>query len=159
MGIEIIFNSPQFLYIDASGAGPISEGSDVEHMDQYAIASRLSYFFLNTTPDTILMEAAANGALGTASKFKNMQSVWLMTRFLETLTNFHDDWLDLYTLDTASRDDTLYPTFTEDLLESMQIENDLFVSEVSGLEPRVLRTYFFSQNLDQLGFGFSLWSG
>ena len=44
MGIEIIFSLPQFLYIDASGAGPISESSDVEHMDQYAIASRLSYF-------------------------------------------------------------------------------------------------------------------
>ena len=49
------------------------------------------------------------------------------------------------TLDTASRDDTLYPTFTEDLLESMQIENDLFVSEVIWSGALNFEDLFFSQ--------------
>ena len=131
MGLEIIFNSPQFLYIDASGAGPIADGSTVEHLDQFAIASRLSYFFLNTTPDSQLMESAAAGILGSRQQIRE-HAVRLVqdTRFLETLTGFHEDWLNLYQLDGAHRDETLYPTFSEDLIEAMRTETDLFITEV-----------------------------
>ena len=44
------------------------------------------------------MEAAANGALGTRLEVQE-HAIRMANdpRFLETLTNFHDDWLDLYT--------------------------------------------------------------
>lgn len=131
MGIEIIFNSPQFLYIDASGANPIESDTTIEQLDQYAIASRLSYFFLNTTPDTQLMTAAASNNLQNRSQIREQATRLAQDpRFLKTLTAFHEDWLNLYQLDGADRDETMYPQFSENLVEAMRIETDLFVTEV-----------------------------
>ena len=145
MGIEVIFNSPQFLYIDASGANPIVEGSEIEHLDQYAIASRLSYFFLNTTPDAQLLEAAAAGELQTRSQVREHALRLVQNpRFLDTLTGFHDDWLNLYHLDGAHRDETLYPNFTEDLIQAMRTETDLYISEVLWSGEVKFEDLFFS---------------
>ena len=92
------------------------------------------------------MNAAAEGQLGSRQEVRT-HAIRLSNdpRFLQTLTGFHDDWLDLYTLDTASRDDTLYPTFTTDLVEAMQMRNDLFVSEVIWSGSLRFEDLFFSQ--------------
>lgn len=146
MGMEVIFNAPQFLYIDASGAGPIMEHSDVEHLDQYAIAARLSYFFINTTPDAELMNAASSGTLQTRQQIReHALRLAQDPRFFDTLTAFHEDWLNLFHLDDAHRDEEMYPTFSDDLVEAMRIETDLFMTEVLWSGQAKFEDLFFSR--------------
>ena len=131
MGLEILFTSPQFLYIDAAGLEPVSEGAEVQYLDPYAVASRLSFFFLNTTPDNELIEAAEAGRLRTREEVRE-QALRLAQdpRFLDTLHAFHEDWLNLYQLQDAAREAEMYPSFSEDLLASMRTETELFLGEV-----------------------------
>ena len=57
-----ILASPFFLYrsIDAS---PASDGAEYPLIDEFSLASRLSYFFWSTMPDHTLLELAERGAL------------------------------------------------------------------------------------------------
>ena len=62
--IEAILCSPRFLYLQENG----------DRLDDYAIASRLSYFLWNTMPDQSLLEDAAKGRLRDTAVIKNTLS-------------------------------------------------------------------------------------
>jgi len=131
ISLQLILNLPQFLYLDPSDGVPLSGDPSVAHLDDYAVASRLSYFFLNTTPDAELLEAASNGALGTrAQVLPQAERLAKDPRALEMMASFHADWLNLFQLDTTQRDPEKYPQFDEDLLAAMRKETSLFVNEV-----------------------------
>ncbi|MCA9583091.1 MAG: DUF1595 domain-containing protein, partial [Myxococcales bacterium] len=65
--IEAVLNSPRFLYHIEVGA-PVD--GEMAALDDYEIASKLSYFLWNTMPDEELFEAAAKGELHTEEQIR-----------------------------------------------------------------------------------------
>lgn len=61
--VSALLQSPKFLYRTEYGQ-PVA-GTATRRYTGYELASRLSYFLWNTTPDDALLEAAARGALDT----------------------------------------------------------------------------------------------
>lgn len=69
MGIEAVLQSPKFLYRYEGGEEGAAEGGAVP-LDDFELATRLSFFLWDTIPDEKLLEAARNGELSTADQLE-----------------------------------------------------------------------------------------
>jgi hypothetical protein len=61
--VELILQAPQTVYVDE---GDQTRAPGIYRLDDWALASRLSYFLWGTMPDRALFEAAASGQLADA---------------------------------------------------------------------------------------------
>jgi hypothetical protein len=94
LAVSAMLQSPQFLYRleePPAGAGP-----GVYALDDVALATRLSYFLWESTPDEALLEAAEAGELSTAEGLRTVVTRMLNdARVGRTLWDFHRQWLGL----------------------------------------------------------------
>ena len=67
LAVTATLTSPSFIFRSEVQAEPDNPGKVVP-IDEYALASRLSYFLWDTTPDDELLRAAAAGELSAASR-------------------------------------------------------------------------------------------
>jgi hypothetical protein len=112
--------SPAFLYREELGA---PDGGNGRLLDDYAVASRLSFFIANTPPDALLLDAAASGALATdaglrAQADRLMRSAGASLAVDELLT----DYLRLDALDSLAKLTDVYPDATPTLPSAMKEE-------------------------------------
>ncbi len=96
-------------------------------LSDFALASRLSYFLWNSTPDQTLLDLARNGSLSNP-KVLHEQTERLLNdpkadRFV---TDFVNQWLGLRGLDDTSPDRNLYPDYDEFLKLSSAMETEGF---------------------------------
>ncbi len=126
-----ILCSPRFMYF--------SENAGI--LDDYAIASRLSYMLWNSMPDWTLMSLARDG------KLRNRQTIYdQVDRMLKTrrgkqfVTDFANEWLDLVDIDFTEPDRKLYKQFDVIVQEAMLFETRMYLqtmfrndAPVSGL--------------------------
>jgi len=119
-----VFCSPRFLYLKES-PGPL---------DDFAIASRLSYFLTRTAPDSTLRELAAAGNLAGRPEVLREQTERLLNdpRSERFIIDLSDSWLDLREMDSTSPDKYLFPEFDEYLRFSMPLETRAFLRELMG---------------------------
>lgn len=98
-------------------------------LDDFAIASRLSYFLTRTTPDETLLSMAAAGELTGNPEALRIQTERLINdkRFTRFIEDFADAWLDLRNLHFTSPDSKLYPEFDPFLRFSMAAETHAFL--------------------------------
>lgn len=142
-----ILCSPRFLtFIEKPGA-----------LDDYTIASRLSYALWVSLPDAKLIEAAASGDLRKPTKraeqIERLLADPKSQRFIKSFTN---QWLKLNQIDFTTPDPRRFSGFDATLQESMLqetraylgelIKNDqgisnLVVSEFAFLNERLVRHY------------------
>lgn len=117
-----LFCSPRFLYL-AEPAG---------RLDDYAVASRLSYFLSRTGPDDELRRLAEQGRLTSNPRTLRAQVDRLLDdpRFERFITDFCDSWLDLREIDFTAPDTSLYPEFDDYLRWSMPLETTAFVRQL-----------------------------
>jgi hypothetical protein len=108
-GIAALFESPNFLYrVELGTADPTSGG--VLRYKSYELASRLSYFLWNTTPDDALLDAAGTGALDTDDGLAaQVDRLLTSTRARDATKNFFYERLGLSQLVGLSKDTTVYP--------------------------------------------------
>jgi hypothetical protein len=100
-------------------------------LDDYAIASRLSYFLSGSMPDDALMAAAAAGKLRQSSeRVAQAKRLLASPAANEFVRDFTSQWLDLKNLEATSPDTKLYPEFDPALLDAMRQETELFVGHV-----------------------------
>lgn len=128
--LQAILQSPGFLYHnEAVTTLPDAEG--LVRLDAYALASRLSYFLWNTMPDDALFAAAAEGRLETSDDIaREARRMIGDEKFRNALKSFHWQWLGIKNLEGESKDETLFPQFTPELVAAMQRETLEFVSHV-----------------------------
>jgi hypothetical protein len=90
-------------------------------LDDYALATRLSYFLWNSEPDATLRSLADRGALHKpgvlAAQADRMLADPRAQRFVDA---FLDYWLDLRKIDNSSPDADLYPDYFQYLRQSWQ---------------------------------------
>ncbi len=90
-------------------------------LDDFALASRLSYLLWNSAPDETLWEVARQGKLRDAEVLRAQTDRMLndpkSQRFVD---NFLDQWLGLWGIDNTTPDKDLYPEF-DDLLKMSSV--------------------------------------
>jgi hypothetical protein len=122
--------SPMFLF----RAEPPNTSADVRPLDQYALASRLSYFLWGSMPDELLFDVAAAGKLHDPDVLKNVIPRMLRNdRSLNFAQRFVDQWLRIRELDTDKAPDAeLFPTYAtdEELRSDIRLQPALFFREL-----------------------------
>ena len=126
MALRAILVSPEFLFRierDPAGVAPDTayEISDLE------LASRLSFFLWSSIPDDPLLDLAAAGRLKDPAVLE--EQVGRMTadsRFQSLVDNFAGQWLYLRNMRLVRPEQSVFPTFDENLRQAFQRETELF---------------------------------
>ena len=132
-GIQVAVNailvSPRFLF-RLEGSDGASSVRDIRNLDDYELASRLSYFIWCSTPDDELLNLAKEGKLSNEKVMVAQLSRMLLDPRVNGLTaGFATQWLNLRNLSEVVPDPSVYE-FTNDLRDSMQRETELFFEHV-----------------------------
>lgn len=109
MYIVAILQSPSFLYRPETLA---SENVGPQRLDEWAIASRLSYLLWQTMPDQTLFDAARSKQLGSATDLRTQVTRMLTDpKAASAVRHFAEQWLEVDSLSTLSKDESTYPDF------------------------------------------------
>jgi mono/diheme cytochrome c family protein len=119
VGFKSILVSPEFLFLREKPG----------KLDDFALASRLSYFLWSSMPDEELLTLAAGRKLreNLRAQTERMLKDPKAAAFTK---NFAGQWLSLRNIDATLPDPALYPEFNDGLKESMIQEPILFFDEV-----------------------------
>ena len=132
VGLRAVLVSPSFLFLrekPATASAPASPNAP--KLDDFALASRLSYFLWSSMPDEPLFELAAARKLHEPGMLREQVERMLRDRKAKAFTeNFTGQWLSLRAIDATSPDRTLYPEYDEILKVAMLKETGLFFDEV-----------------------------
>jgi len=133
-GMFAILNSKSFLFI-AEG----DENASRQTLNDWEIASRLSYLLWNTMPDTELFALAEQGKLRDKAVLADQAARLLADARSQRFTDsFATQWLRLRKVGMFQPDKMLYPDYDKTLENSMVGETKAFFREVltSGLTLR-----------------------
>jgi hypothetical protein len=123
--LETILQSPQFLYFDES-IGQTADKDGTRRLSDWALASRLSYFLWDTTPDATLLGLAEKGTLATEIEAQARRMLD-DPRARAVVARFHDEWLRVGKLDGLPKD---VPGWSPALAQEMRAETRKFVEHV-----------------------------
>ncbi|MCH2207632.1 MAG: DUF1592 domain-containing protein [Lentisphaerales bacterium] len=119
--LKAMMVSPRFLY-HQEAAGKV---------DDYALASRLSYFLWRSTPDDELLKLAKQKKISQQKILKEQISRMLQDKKSERfLKDFTKQWLQTYKVGEIMPDKQLYPKYDKLLEEAMVEETQSFIKEV-----------------------------
>jgi hypothetical protein len=127
---------PRFLYrIEAEPAG--LDAGTVYEVDDFALASRLSFFLWSSMPDDALLEVAAAGRLGAPAVLAaETRRMLADPKAAALVDNFAAQWLLLRELDSVTPDAA---DFDENLRRAMLRETKLVLDTVLRDDSSVLR--------------------
>jgi hypothetical protein len=118
--------SPRFLYRVELGGG----SAEPMPLDDYELASRLSYFLWSSMPDDELFALAEAGQLQDADQLRaevdRMLADGKADAFYES---FVGQWLHLRHFEHSTPDAEMFPEFDEELRAAMRTETILFVRD------------------------------
>lgn len=121
-GIAALLTAPDFLFMKEKPG----------RLNDYALATRLSYFLTRTSPDEELMALAGQGKLTGDSVTLMAQVDRLLAdpRSERFVVDFLDGWLDLRSIEFTNPDRNLFPEFDAYLQWSMLKESRGFFSQL-----------------------------
>lgn len=127
LAIQAALTSPKFLFRFELDDQPTTAESVA--IDEYQLASRLSYFIWSSVPDAELTELAAKKQL-TANLDAQVKRMLKDKKAEALVDNFAMQWLQLGRLQLVAPDQKLFPSFNEFLRRSMFKETKLFLGEI-----------------------------
>ncbi|MCX7409779.1 MAG: DUF1592 domain-containing protein [Planctomycetales bacterium] len=98
-------------------------------LDEYQLASRLSYFLWSTMPDDELFALAGKGEL-TQNLDAQVRRMLADPKSRSLVDQFAMQWLQLQRLKTVSPDTKLFPQFDDALRAAMFQETELFIDAI-----------------------------
>ena len=122
-----ILNAPPFLHQAADSSSDRTPG----RLDDFALATRLSYFLWRSSPDDALLDVARAGRLSDptvlAQQVDRMLDDVKRERFVK---DFAGQAFRLYEMLATSPDPELYPEYDDQLAQAMTRETELFLDEL-----------------------------
>ena len=119
--LRTMLSSPEFLF----------HSSHPGELDDFALATRLSYFLWKSLPDDQLFLLAAESKLSEstvlASEVDRMLDDEKARRFIE---DFLGQWLELRDIDATTPDDQLYPEYDDVLRQAMLEESHRYFEQL-----------------------------
>ena len=129
-GLKGVICSPEFLFLEESVEGTDSN-RESPRINDFALASRLSYFLWSSLPDADLLALAERGHLMQdkvlRAQVERMLDDPKSRRFVES---FAGQWLRLHDIDFTVPDRNLYPEYNQLLRQSMLDETHAFFREL-----------------------------
>ncbi|HEV7281084.1 MAG TPA: DUF1592 domain-containing protein [Pirellulaceae bacterium] len=130
--------SPRFLYREAK-QGP---------MDDYAVASWLSYALWDSIPDRQLREAAAKGQLQNRDQvYAQAERMLDDERTRAKLRVFLHQWLNVDRMHDLKKDGEVYPGFDERLVSDLRTSLDLYLEEFAWGDAPDFRRLFLDDEV------------
>ncbi|MBL9101429.1 MAG: DUF1592 domain-containing protein [Myxococcales bacterium] len=128
--VRAMLLSAKFLYRQSLAAAPFPADDEPVPLDDYALASRLSYFLWSSMPDDELFDAAAAGALATTEGLRAQVQRMLADPKADALRRgFASQWLSTRLLGLHGVDAATFPSFDEPLRQAMAAEAELFFAD------------------------------
>jgi hypothetical protein len=127
--VAALLQSPNFLYVVEVGQ-PTGEG-EIRELDQYELATRLSFFTVGHTPDLAMLDLAEAGGLDTDEEVRAL-ALELLDRpeARDRLAEFYDELYRLRDLETKGKDSMMFPGFDQELAAAMRQETLLLIQNV-----------------------------
>jgi hypothetical protein len=150
LALQAVLVSPHFLFRGELQPEPDNPRS-VHPVNEFALASRLSYFLWSSMPDDALLAEAQRGTLR-----RNLDAqVRRMLRDPKSaalVENFAGQWLQLRNLRLAMPDAQTFPAWNDSLRGAMQRETELFFEHIVREDRSVLEflTADYTFNNEQL---------
>jgi len=127
--LKAVLVSPQFLFI--TPAGEAEKGREIVPLDDYQLASRLSYLLWATMPDAELSALADSGKLHEPAILKaQVKRLLLDPRSRALFDGFGAQWLGLGNLETKAFDTARFPQMTGAMRSAMYDEARLFFESI-----------------------------
>lgn len=134
LALQAVLVSPHFLYrveIDRRRTREGQEAPPIRPLNDWELASRLSYFLWSSMPDEMLFQLARDGKLHEDATLEAQVGRMLKDpRARALVENFAGQWLLLRQLRNANPDPGRFPQFDEALRQAMQTETELFFQAV-----------------------------
>jgi len=119
-GLTAMLMAPNFLYVIPT-AQPDPDQPGEMRLDDYSMASRLSFFLWNTTPDDELLKAAERGELHSKEGIARQAERMLASpRLQDGVRAFFSDMLMFEHFETLSKDAEIYPAFNHKVATDSQ---------------------------------------
>ena len=132
VGLRAVLVSPSFLFLrekPATASAPATAGAPT--LDDFALASRLSYFLWSSMPDEPLFKLAEARKLREPGVLREQVERMLRDPKAKAFTeNFTGQWLSLRAIDATLPDRTLYPEYDDILKVAMLKETVMFFEEL-----------------------------
>ena len=127
--LKAVLVSPQFLFI--TPAKEAEAGKSIVPLDDYQLASRLSYLLWATMPDAELSALADAGKLHEPAVLKAQTKRLLADpRSRALFDGFGAQWLGLESLDSKTFDTAKFPQMTREMRSAMYDEARLFFDSI-----------------------------
>jgi hypothetical protein len=139
LGLKGVLASPHFLFLrektlskdEAVAEDAAAKPTGRKPLDDFALASRLSYFLWSSMPDEALLALAEQGKLREPNTLRAQVERMLADPKSAAFTeNFAGQWLSLRAIDDTTPDRMLYPEYDDVLKDSMVKETLRFFDEV-----------------------------
>ncbi len=136
--LKTVLVSPHFLFrIELDDHS--DDAKPIRDLNDYELASRLSYWLWSSMPDDELFAAAQRGELGKPLVLKTQISRMLADPKAGALVeNFAGQWLQLRSLQEAAPDAKVFPEFDDELRVAMRKETELFFAEAIRADLSIL---------------------
>ncbi|APR86312.1 Hypothetical protein A7982_11661 [Minicystis rosea] len=128
--ISTMLQSPYFLYIVELGV-PDAKDPTIHRLTGSEMATRMSFFLLNSTPEPALLESAEKGELETDEAIrKAAEQMIARPEAKGALAAFYDEVYHLRDVATIQKDAALYPQWTAGLRAAMREETLRLIEDV-----------------------------
>ena len=130
LALQVVLVSPEFVF----RLEPDSQEANaplVRTINDWELATRLSYFLWSSLPDEELFQLAASGSLRQGDNLRGQVLRMLKDPKSSALVeNFAAQWLNLRLLRTINPDKRRFPGFDDQLRQDMEQETRLFFESV-----------------------------
>ncbi len=127
--MKAVLVSPQFLFI--TPAKEVTSDRKIVPLDDYQLASRLSYLMWSTVPDAELIKLAESGKLHEPAVLKaQLKRLIADPRSRALFDGFGAQWLGLNELETKTFDPDKFPQMTSEMRAAMYDEARMFFESI-----------------------------
>eukprot|EP00456_Euglypha_rotunda_P086189 TRINITY_DN8727_c0_g1_i5.p1 TRINITY_DN8727_c0_g1~~TRINITY_DN8727_c0_g1_i5.p1 ORF type:complete len:923 (+),score=259.90 TRINITY_DN8727_c0_g1_i5:396-3164(+) len=138
VAVTAVLVSPHFLYRIETDKKP-DDPEDKHALNDYELASRLSYFLWSSMPDEQLLAQAAQGDLHHDAVLEEQVRRMLKDPKSQALVdNFAEQWLQLRILNEVTPDPEKFPEFGPELRDDMKQETRRFFEAIMREDRSIL---------------------
>lgn len=156
IGLSRMLASPKFIF-RVEGSEPVPGHADKRRLDDYSLASRISFLLWDAPPDEDLLAAAARGDLRDQAKLEaQVDRMIASPDFVPGVRAFFSDMFGFEQFEGLAKDQAIYPKFSAALARDAQEEMlrvivDLLVTHKGDYrELFTTRQTFLNRNLAAL---------
>ena len=139
--LQAVLASPHFVFRFESAPENVKPGTDYR-LNDYDLASRLSFFLWGTLPDSELLATAQQRKLSDRRILERQVRRMLADPRAEALgPRFAAQWLRLQDLDKVRPDAFWFPDFDQQLADAMKEETQRFFNEMVSADRSLLEVF------------------